>query len=189
MNIVKILFQSHTDDSDIDFLVNTFALEAILQNNVGAVSDFPGHLNGSYAGFQRLDIGYLLGCSTMAHEQSEEEEEHEEQGEAREYDAHGHHGDAESVGVFPLQHVNFALAGLNEIVDTGSDTIRCLYLPGVGTLVGACKGVVGSDGRNGDRVNQVDSVTVVEGNPRGLLRIDFNGQVQGTFGRCAVAEK
>ena len=69
MHIVLILFECHRDDSDIHLLVDTLALQSVLQDDVGLVTYLLGLLYRLYASFHRL---YLSHLRAMTHEESEE---------------------------------------------------------------------------------------------------------------------
>ena len=123
VDVVLILFQGHRDDGDIDLLVDTLLVEAVLQDIACGVGDVVSHLHRLCDGLDGLCMGHFLSRLKVLHDQSEDPEEHKEQGQTEEHDAHGQQGNADAVWVFTLQFRVFGLVGLDEVLDAGSDVL------------------------------------------------------------------
>ena len=72
MDVILILFQGHTDNSQVHLLVNTFGLQAFLQDDTCLVTNLQGLLYGLCNRLDGLVMGNLLGGLHVAHQDSEE---------------------------------------------------------------------------------------------------------------------
>ena len=160
MDVVLILLESHTDDGNVDFLVDTLLLQAVLQDVACGVSEVMRHLYCLGNRFDGLCVDHLLGGVDMAHHEAEEPEEEEQDEQTEEHDAHSQQGDAKSVGVVALQFGVLCLVRLDKVLNARGDVLCLLDRPIRAVL--ACKRLVGSQRGHGDGVDEVGGITVVE---------------------------